>query len=40
VSINKSKLQDEKLAVSQLTLLNDKFLLIGKGKKNHIVRVG
>jgi len=40
VSVNKTKLQDEKLAVSQLTLLNDKFLLIGKGKKNHIVRVG
>ncbi len=40
VSVNKTKLQDEKLAVSELTLLNGKFLLIGKGKKNHIVRVG
>ncbi|WP_341226658.1 tyrosine--tRNA ligase [uncultured Arcticibacterium sp.] len=40
VSVNKTKLQDEKLAVSELALLNDKYLLIGKGKKNHIVRVG
>lgn len=39
VSVNKTKLQDEKLAVSELALLNDKYLLIGKGKKNHIVRV-
>jgi tyrosyl-tRNA synthetase len=40
VSVNKTKLQDEKLEVSKLTLLSDKYLLIGKGKKNHIVRVG
>lgn len=40
VSINKTKMQDEKLAVSELAILNGKYLLIGKGKKNHIVRVG
>ncbi|AWV99588.1 tyrosine--tRNA ligase [Arcticibacterium luteifluviistationis] len=40
VSVNKTKLQDEKLVVSELALLNNKYLLIGKGKKNHIVRVG
>jgi tyrosyl-tRNA synthetase len=40
VSVNKTKLPDEKLAVSELTLLSGKYLLIGKGKKNHIVRVG
>lgn len=39
VSVNKVKLQDEKLAVSELNLLNNKYLLIGKGKKNHIVEV-
>jgi tyrosyl-tRNA synthetase len=40
VSVNKTKLPDEKLAVSELTLLSGKYLLIGKGKKNHIVKVG
>ncbi len=40
VSVNKTKLQDERLSVSELSLLNDKYLLIGKGKKNHIVKVG
>lgn len=40
VSINKQKYQDEKLPVSEFSLLNDKYLLIGKGKKNHIVAVG
>jgi len=40
VCVNKTKLQDEKLAVSELTLLNGQYVLIGKGKKNHIVRVG
>jgi tyrosyl-tRNA synthetase len=39
VSINKTKIQDEKMPLSQLVLLNDKFLLIGKGKKNHIIEV-
>ncbi|SOE21297.1 tyrosyl-tRNA synthetase [Spirosomataceae bacterium TFI 002] len=39
VSVNKEKKQDEKLALSELTLLNGKYLLIGKGKKNHIVEV-
>lgn len=40
VSVNKTKLQDERLSVSELSLLNEKYLLIGKGKKNHIVKVG
>jgi tyrosyl-tRNA synthetase len=40
VSVNKTKLKNESLQVSLLELLNDKYLLIGKGKKNHIVRVG
>ncbi len=40
VSINKQKYQDEKLPVSAFSLLNGKYLLIGKGKKNHIVEVG
>ncbi len=40
VSVNKTKLQDERLSISELSLLNDKYLLIGKGKKNHIVKVG
>lgn len=39
VSVNKEKKQDEKLALSELSLLNGKYLLIGKGKKNHIVEV-
>lgn len=39
VSINKQKYQDEKLPVSEFSLLNNKYLLIGKGKKNHIVEV-
>ncbi len=40
VSVNKTKIQDERLSVSELSLLNDKYLLIGKGKKNHIVKLG
>lgn len=40
VSINKVKTQDEKLAVSEISLLSGKYILIGKGKKNHIVEVG
>lgn len=39
ISINKEKLQDEKLDMATLTLLQGKFLLIGKGKKNHIIVV-
>jgi tyrosyl-tRNA synthetase len=37
---NKVKTQDEKLAVSDISLLSDKYILIGKGKKNHIVELG
>jgi tyrosyl-tRNA synthetase len=40
VSINKVKTQDEKMPVSEISLLSDKYILIGKGKKNHIVEVG
>ena len=40
VSVNKQKYQEEKLPVSEFALLNGKYLLIGKGKKNHIVEVG
>lgn len=39
VSVNKEKKQDEKMAVSEFTLLSGKYLLIGKGKKNCIVEV-
>jgi tyrosyl-tRNA synthetase len=39
VSINKNKIQENYTALEGLTLLNDKFLLIGKGKKNHIIEV-
>jgi tyrosyl-tRNA synthetase len=40
VSINKVKITDEKLSVSELQLLQGKYLLVGKGKKNHIVKIG
>lgn len=40
VSINKEKITDEKLALKTLQLLQGKYLLIGKGKKNHIVKIG
>ncbi|WP_337042166.1 tyrosine--tRNA ligase [Emticicia sp. 17c] len=40
VSINKVKITDEKLSVSDLQLLQGKYLLVGKGKKNHIIKVG
>ncbi len=36
LSINKTKVTDPNQAVSY-TLVNDKFLLIGKGKKNHLL---
>ena len=39
VSINKVKTQDEKLSLSEISLLSGKYILIGKGKKNHIVEV-
>jgi tyrosyl-tRNA synthetase len=39
VSVNKVKITDEKLAVADLQLLQGKYLLIGKGKKNHIIKV-
>lgn len=39
VSINKVKVSDEKLALAELQLLQGKYLLVGKGKKNHIVKV-
>lgn len=39
VSINKVKISDEKLALTELQLLQGKYLLVGKGKKNHIVKV-
>ncbi len=39
VSINKVKITDEKLPISELTLLQGKYLLVGKGKKNHIVKI-
>ena len=39
VSINKVKITDEKLLISELQLLQGKYLLVGKGKKNHIVKI-
>ncbi|MFC3810948.1 tyrosine--tRNA ligase [Lacihabitans lacunae] len=39
VSINKEKVKDEKMPVSEISLLNGRFILIGKGKKNHIVEI-
>jgi tyrosyl-tRNA synthetase len=39
VSLNKVKISDERLAVSEIKLLSDRFVLIGKGKKNHIIEV-
>lgn len=39
VSVNKIKEQDEKKAVADFALLNAKYLLIGKGKKNHIIKI-
>jgi tyrosyl-tRNA synthetase len=40
LSINQVKIADEKLPVSELQLLQGKYLLVGKGKKNHIVKIG
>jgi tyrosyl-tRNA synthetase len=39
VSINKTKITDEKMLITDISLLNNKYLLIGKGKKNHIIWV-
>lgn len=37
VSINKEKTQDDKLPVLSIPLLHGKYILLGKGKKNHII---
>lgn len=37
VSVNKEKTQNDRLPVSDITLLHSRYILIGKGKKNHIV---
>jgi tyrosyl-tRNA synthetase len=39
VSLNKERVSDEKLSLSEITLLQNKYILVGKGKKNHIVEV-
>lgn len=39
VSVNKEKTQNDKLLVSAIPLLHGKYILIGKGKKNHIVEL-
>lgn len=39
VSVNKVKVTSEAQALSEFSLLQDKFLLISKGKKNHLIRV-
>lgn len=39
VSINKVKVIDEKMPVSDISLLNGKYILVGKGKKNHIIEI-
>ncbi len=39
VSINRTKITDEKLAVSEFELLQGKYLLVSKGKKNHLIKV-
>ncbi|WP_026351012.1 tyrosine--tRNA ligase [Dyadobacter beijingensis] len=40
VSVNKVKVTSEAQALSGFALLQDKFLLISKGKKNHLIKVG
>jgi tyrosyl-tRNA synthetase len=37
ISINKEKIQNEKWPVGEITLLQNKYILVGKGKKNHII---
>ena len=39
VSVNKEKTQNDKLLISEITLLQGRYILIGKGKKNHIVEL-
>ncbi|MGV3603594.1 MAG: tyrosine--tRNA ligase [Dyadobacter fermentans] len=39
VSVNKVKVTSDAQALSEFALLQDKFLLISKGKKNHLIRV-
>ncbi|WP_031528168.1 tyrosine--tRNA ligase [Dyadobacter crusticola] len=39
VSVNKVKVTSEAQTLSEFSLLQDRFLLISKGKKNHLVRV-
>ncbi|WP_439559581.1 tyrosine--tRNA ligase [Dyadobacter sp.] len=39
LSVNKVKVTSEAQALSEFTLLQDRFLLISKGKKNHLIRV-
>ncbi len=39
VSVNKEKKQNDKLPVSEIALLHDRYILIGKGKKNHIIEI-
>ena len=39
VSINKVKVSDEKQLLTELQLLQGKYLLVGKGKKNHIIKI-
>ncbi len=39
VSVNKDKTQNDKLLINEIPLLLEKYILIGKGKKNHIVEI-
>ncbi|ADQ19216.1 tyrosyl-tRNA synthetase [Leadbetterella byssophila DSM 17132] len=39
VSVNKTKIQDDKLPVNDIELLHGKYILLGKGKKNHIIEL-
>lgn len=39
VSINKEKMQNDKLPVADIVLLHDRYILVGKGKKNHIIEL-
>jgi tyrosyl-tRNA synthetase len=39
VSVNKTKIQDDKLPVNSIELLHGKYILLGKGKKNHIIEL-
>ncbi len=39
ISFNKEKIQDEKMLIAEIGLLNGKYILVGKGKKNHLISV-